>query len=510
MGWYRRSKFAFNSIHPFFTSKSLPKTPIPTPKNPIPKPNHSTSPIPISKTLAFQFVPKQSPCNPFVIGARRHFSYYVDRNQVQHFRSRGPHRWFQNPRTVLIVGLVSSGAFITIYYGNLETVPYTKRKHFILLSKTLERQLGESQFQQMKASFKGKILPAIHPDSIRVRLIAKDIIEALKRGLSQEEKVWRDLGYAAEGEISGGGGGGKETIMALSESVEGKWSRDDEILDDKWVEESRKRGKESGLQSAVAHLEALNWEVLVVNEPVVNAFCLPGGKIVVFTGLLEHFKSDPEIATIIGHEVGHAVARHSAEGITKNLWFAILQLILYQFIMPDLANTMSALFLRLPFSRRMEIEADYIGLLLVASAGYDPRVAPKVYEKLAKITGDSALRDYLSTHPSGKKRAQLLAQAKVMEEAMTIYREVQSGRGAEGPYLNRRMQNVKPERAQTKPRKPRFLDWKNGGKTSTGGIPRGEVHVYHLTHEQLNDFCGLFNSFILWVMIQVIQWSCNI
>lgn len=329
------------------------------------------------------------------------------------------------------MGLVSSGAFITIYYGNLETVPYTKRKHFILLSKTLERQLGESQFQQMKASFKGKILPAIHPDSFRVRLIAKDIIEALKRGLSQEENVWRDLGYGAEGEISGGGGG-KETIMALSESVEGKWSRDDEILDDKWVEESRKRGKESGLQSAVAHLEGLNWEVLVVNEPVVNAFCLPGGKIVVFTGLLEHFKSDSEIATIIGHEVGHAVARHSAEGITKNLWFAILQLILYQFIMPDLANTMSTLFLRLPFSRRMEIEADYIGLLLVASAGYDPRVAPKVYEKLAKITGDSALRDYLSTHPSGKKRAQLLAQAKVMEEAMTIYREVQSGRGAEG------------------------------------------------------------------------------
>lgn len=97
----------------------------------------------------------------------------------------------------------------------------------------------------MKASFKGKILPAIHPDSIRVRLIAKDIIEALKRGLSQEEKVWRDLGYAAEGEISGGGGG-KETIMALSESVEGKWSRDDEILDDKWVEESRKRGRRVG------------------------------------------------------------------------------------------------------------------------------------------------------------------------------------------------------------------------------------------------------------------------
>lgn len=84
------------------------------------------------------------------------------------------------------------------------------------------------------------------------------------------------------------------------------------------------------------------------------------------------------------------------------------------------------------YAFRMEMEADYIGLLLIASAGYDPRVAPTVYERLGKVTGESALRDYLSTHPSGKKRAQLLAQAKVMEEALTVYREVIAGRGVEG------------------------------------------------------------------------------
>ncbi|KAB1222835.1 Mitochondrial metalloendopeptidase OMA1 [Morella rubra] len=83
----------------------------------------------------------------------------------------------------------------------------------------------------------------------------------------------------------------------------------------------------------------------------------------------------------------------------------------------------------------MEIEADYMGLLLIASAGYDPRVAPKVYEKLGKLTGDSKLRDYLSTHPSGKKRSQLLAQAPVMEEALAISREVKSGRSVEGFFL---------------------------------------------------------------------------
>lgn len=80
----------------------------------------------------------------------------------------------------------------------------------------------------------------------------------------------------------------------------------------------------------------------------------------------------------------------------------------------------------------MEIEADHIGLLLMASAGFDPRVAPLVYEKLGKITGDSALYNYLSTHPSSKKRAEILSQAEVMEEALELYRETVAGRGIMG------------------------------------------------------------------------------
>ncbi|THG09504.1 mitochondrial metalloendopeptidase OMA1-like [Camellia sinensis] len=385
---------------------------------------------PMSTTLGFQsgFKFKQNQHNPFHAFPRRF--YNADRYDVQHFKPRGPRKWYNNPRTVFTVVLLSSGVIITVYFGNLETVPHTNRKHFVLLSRNLEKQIGEAQFKQIKAAFNGKILPAIHPESIRVRLISQDIIGALHRGLRIGE-AWNDLGYASVNdsisEIDG-----IEALVALSESKEGKWYRDDEVLDDKWVQKSRKKGKERGSKPDTGHLEGLNWEVLVVDEPVVNAFCLPGGKIVVFTGLLQHFRTDPEIATIIGHEVGHAVARHIAEGITKNLWFVMLQLILFQFIMPDLVYTMSTLFLKLPFSRRMEMEADYIGLLLMASAGYDPRVAPKVYEKLGMITGNSKLRDYLSTHPSGKKRAVLLSQAKVMEEAMAIYREAILGQGVLG------------------------------------------------------------------------------
>ncbi|WRX19439.1 Peptidase M48 - like 2 [Theobroma cacao] len=441
MACCRRAKFALNTLRNSFSSRPILKSPIQDSSSLISQSlGSSISSANRAKFSAFSShssisqrpgISSKYQYNPFLNGAKRF--YYVDRYHVQHFKRRGPLRWFQNPRNVLIFVLVGSGVLITVYSGNLETVPYTKRKHFILLSKETEKRMGEAQFKQLMANFKGKILPPLHPESVRVRLIAKNIVDALKKGLNHDQ-IWSDLVYESPGS-SFGHESGHETMAPLSEK-EGEsgvnWSREDEILDDKWVQQSRKESQQRGSQPTTSHLEGLAWELMVINEPVINAFCLPGGKIVVFTGLLEHFKTDAELATIIAHEVAHAVARHVAEQITKNLWFTILQLILYQFFMPDLVNTMSALLLRLPFSRKMEIEADYIGLLLMASAGYDPRVAPKVFEKLGKIGGSSALEDYLSTHPSSKKRAQLLAQAQVMEEAITIYREAIAGRGVEG------------------------------------------------------------------------------
>ncbi|KAM5557176.1 mitochondrial metalloendopeptidase OMA1-like [Rosa sericea] len=440
MANYRRAKLAVDAFRGF-TSRIVARP------EPISRAYSTKSSTLASKPAKFSgFSPTysilykpipQNQLSPFFGFAKRY--YHVDRRQVQHFRQRGPRRWadwFKDPRRAFVTVVVGGGVFITVYFGNLETVPYTKRRHFVILSTNLERKLGEQQFEELKAGFKGKILPPIHPESVRVRLISKEIIDALKRGL-RHDQGWTDMGYASEEVDPKFEGRGSESVQALMEGeegkVEGNWSREDEILDDKWIEHCRKKGKDSGVKDATSHLVDLNWEVLVVDQPIVNAFCLPGGKIVVFTGLLKHFRSDAEIATIIGHEVGHAVARHSAEGITKNLWVAILQLLLYQLISPDFVNPLSNLFLRLPFSRRMELEADHIGLLLIASAGYDPRVAPTVYEKLGKLSGgDSALRDYLTTHPSGKKRAEMLARANIMEEALTIYRDVRAGRGVEG------------------------------------------------------------------------------
>ncbi|QHN93855.1 hypothetical protein S83_060458 [Arachis hypogaea] len=145
-------------------------------------------------------------------------------------------------------------------------------------------------------------------------MISMEIIDTLQRGLSKEQ-VWSDVGY-----VTGFEGDTEETLKSLTNAsayckAESGWHKEDEILDDSWVQQSRKEGP------ATSHLDGLNWEVLVVNDSVVNAILLPGGKIVVYNGLLEHFKSDAEIATIIGHEVGHAVARHIAEGLTKNSFF---------------------------------------------------------------------------------------------------------------------------------------------------------------------------------------------
>lgn len=217
-------------------------------------------------------------------------SYYVDRDRVSHFKRRGPQRWTANPRTVVVALVVGSIGFVSVYYGNLESIPYTKRTHVILLSSNVEKQLGEAQFKQMKESLKGNLLSPIHPDCVRVRMISERIIRSLHRVCNDMRYIGAETAVAAWPED----GGEKEAKWGVSE---------DEILDDKWVEQSRNKNKDASRPPATSHLEGLNWEVLVVKDPMVNAVCMPGGKIIVYTGLLDHFRTDAEIATVIGHEV---------------------------------------------------------------------------------------------------------------------------------------------------------------------------------------------------------------
>uniref|UniRef100_A0A453Q4P5 Peptidase M48 domain-containing protein n=4 Tax=Aegilops tauschii TaxID=37682 RepID=A0A453Q4P5_AEGTS len=110
------------------------------------------------------------------------------------------------------------------------------------------------------------------------------------------------------------------------------------------------------------------------------------------------------------------------------MWTAILRALMT--IDTDdskMVNDLTEYVLTLPFSRKMEIEADHIGILLLAAAGFDPRIAPGFYEKLGKISGNtSVLEQYKNTHPSSEKRSRLLAEPKVMEKAMALYREARA------------------------------------------------------------------------------------
>lgn len=360
--------------------------------------------------------------------------YYTDSRGLQHFQRRGFNAKRLSGRQIVLITIATTGFCTSIYFANRETVPYTFRTHFVLISPDLELRMVESQFQSLKEEWKPLILPPFHPETVRVRRIAKDIIKAVLEGVQLEESQAIELEHG--GHVRMRKGGDLDVTVWQQDPeypVSAQWGDKDENLDDQWMNKSRKKGLKKGAKPYVEHLKKMKWEVLVVDKDIVNAFCLPGGKIVVFTGLLRRFPREEEIATVLAHEVAHVVARHSAERMTRHLFVTLMQLFLLAFVYaPDLVQSMSMLFLELPFSRSQELEADHVGLLLMAAAGYDPRAAPHVYEKLGELTKGSELLQYVTTHPSGKKRGERLRKTGTMEEALRIYEERTQGRVIEG------------------------------------------------------------------------------
>jgi len=152
------------------------------------------------------------------------------------------------------------------------------------------------------------------------------------------------------------------------------------------------------------------WEINVFDSPQVNAFCAPGGKIGIFTGIIDRLElTDDELAAVMGHEIAHALREHSREKASQGA--------LSQAIVQGIANSGSRnagtaaaltsvsaqLLLHLPFSRDMELEADAMGLELMARAGYDPRMAPNVWRKMqARVGGSRA--EFFATHPNHERR----------------------------------------------------------------------------------------------------------
>lgn len=154
-----------------------------------------------------------------------------------------------------------------------------------------------------------------------------------------------------------------------------------------------------------------NWEINVQKTDDVNAYCMPGGKIMVYSGLIEKLKaSDAELAAVIGHEIAHALREHTRERVSRSY---AQQLGIGVFaavsgtgdIGVQLASAVTQVTFGLPHSREQETEADRIGLELMARAGYDPHAAVTLWEKMGKLGGNSGPA-FLSTHPASGDRMQ--------------------------------------------------------------------------------------------------------
>jgi len=160
--------------------------------------------------------------------------------------------------------------------------------------------------------------------------------------------------------------------------------------------------------------EKWEWQVKVIDDPkTVNAFCMAGGRMAIYTGLIEQIKpTDDELAQVMGHEIAHALSNHTAEKMSVALAsdLAVTAVAVSQH-QSGLALTGTALAaaiaIKLPNSREAESEADRIGIELAARAGYDPHAAVTLWQKMEKVSGGGRI-DFLSTHPAPQKRMETL------------------------------------------------------------------------------------------------------
>ena len=157
--------------------------------------------------------------------------------------------------------------------------------------------------------------------------------------------------------------------------------------------------------------QSWNWEVHVLQSSDVNAWCMPGGKIAVYSGLINQLKpTDAELAAIIGHEMAHALREHAREQVSQqmatDIGLSVLSMVTGNAAVQDLGGNLSQVMFTLPNSRTHETEADRIGVELAARAGYDPRAAVILWQKMAQLDGQGQTPEFLSTHPSAASRIQ--------------------------------------------------------------------------------------------------------
>ena len=166
----------------------------------------------------------------------------------------------------------------------------------------------------------------------------------------------------------------------------------------------------------IPHAPNFQWDFKVIRDGQLNAFCLPGGKVVVYTGIVPVCHNDAGLATVMGHEIGHAIAHHGAERMAQQKLVQMGELAVAnsfggmdgpsQQRMMTILNAGANMGILLPFSRKHESEADKLGLYLMAAAGYDPSEASEFWKRMQSMSKGGGSPEFMSTHPGHERRAQ--------------------------------------------------------------------------------------------------------
>jgi predicted Zn-dependent protease len=179
---------------------------------------------------------------------------------------------------------------------------------------------------------------------------------------------------------------------------------------------------------------AMYWELAIVNQPDVNAFVMPGGKMVVKSGILTVAENQHQLATVIGHEAAHVTAHHANERATRgemtSYGVEVLALILGGGYSTQTqgaygaASALNTLGLMNPFSRMQESEADVIGLEYMSKAGFDPRESVKLWQNMNSSEKTAKVPEFMSTHPSGETRIEAMVER--LPEMLALYNQAQA------------------------------------------------------------------------------------
>ena len=202
--------------------------------------------------------------------------------------------------------------------------------------------------------------------------------------------------------------------------------------------------------AAVADRPDFDWEFTVIESETQNAFCLPGGKVAVYTGMLPVCETEAGLAVVMSHEVAHAIARHGGERMSHKMAQNLGQQAVGRLLQKQndhkkkialtafsIGSEYGAI---LPYSRKHELEADAIGVKLMAEAGYDPSAAPEFWERFAALKGAGAPMEFMSTHPSDSRRSASLREQ--LPEAVQIYEQASEKFGLGEPIEKKQTKSV--------------------------------------------------------------------